>query len=89
MAKHERVHTKEKPGMCDHCDLCGKKLPSNAKLLDHMRKIHDGIELSCRFGCGWKSMSKSMITLHEKKCDLNPVPNTPFLKQGKLTREEV
>jgi len=71
------------------CDLCEKKCPSNAKLQDHKRKIHDGIELNCRFGCGWKSMSKWMITRHEKGCDLNPVPNTPFVKRGKQTREEV
>ena len=66
------------------CDMCEKGFTANSKLRDHIRKVHERKHLSCRFGCGYKSMSRFMVHMvHEKKnCALNPKPGKQFLGCG-------
>jgi len=79
---HKRGHT-----LPSACELCPKAFQFNALLEDHIRKVHEGLELTCRWGCGWKSITKGLVTKHEtKNCSLNPIPGTPYVKRGHNVR---
>jgi len=71
------------------CELCTKGFTRNSYLQDHIRKVHEGLEVTCRWGCGWKSMTKELVTKHEtRRCGLNPVPGTPYVRPGHRSREQ-
>ena len=48
---HMKTHTL--PYKCDQCDVRKGTL---SDLKNHIRKIHDGLFVSCRHGCGWETV---------------------------------
>ena len=71
---HMKTHTKP-----FNCDLCDAKFGQKLSLQDHVRKDHDGIQVECRFGCGWKVFDRRNMTRHEiSNCKLNPIPGAPY-----------
>jgi len=76
--KHLKTHMKSH-NPTNKCDKCDQMFGKKSFLVDHVRKVHDKVELDCRHGCGWKCLELSNRNRHEKTyCSLNPLPNLPF-----------
>ena len=74
LKSHFKVHTL--PHKCDKCDKGYKDV---SLLRDHVRKVHEGLKIECRFGCGWQAADKRAVYRHETQyCKLNPLPNAPY-----------
>ena len=74
---HLRMHMKTHtlPYQCDQCET---RVSSGSLLQEHVRKVHEGIHLNCRFGCSWQGLDRRNLARHEASCKHNPIPNAPF-----------
>ena len=56
LKNHMNSHTL--PFKCDQCDV---RKGSLGNLKNHIRKVHDGVLVTCRHGCGWQCGEVSII----------------------------
>ena len=60
------------------CDKCEDHFGSLTDLRAHKRKVHEGVQLTCRFGCSYQTWGSGNRNRHELACQLNPMPNAPY-----------
>ena len=60
------------------CDKCGDLFGGRKELYTHKRKVHEGVQLICRFGCDYQTWGSGNRNRHELSCQLNPMPNAPY-----------
>jgi len=70
---HMKTHTL--PYQCDQCEV---RVGSSEQLKDHIRRVHEGVQLECRFSCGWQGWDRRNLARHEAACKSNPIPNAPY-----------
>ena len=76
------THRAQKSHMDRHnlayqCSQCEKKKGSTDELNEHTRRVHGGVQLKCRYGCGYHSWGTGNRGRHETNCQLNPIPGAP------------
>jgi len=76
--EHLNIHMKQhNPSY--HCDQCDSVYAVKSRLADHRRRVHEGLALACRHGCGWRGADLGSRNRHEKAaCARNPLPNMPY-----------
>ena len=70
---HVKSHTL--PYQCSQCEV---RTGSSMLLSDHVRIVHEGVQLNCRHGCGFHCKDRRGQSRHEKTCKRNPMPNAPY-----------
>ena len=75
--RHKKTHM-DRHNLVHKCDQCEEKRGSWTDLQRHMRKMHGGERLTCRYGCGYQSWGAGNRGRHEGDCKLNPLPGAPF-----------
>ena len=73
LKQHMKRHT-----LPFHCDLCDERKGSMFDMEAHKRQVHGGVQLTCRFKCGWQTWQSGNRNRHERTCQLNPMPNAPY-----------
>jgi len=73
LKNHMKLHT-----LPYHCEQCDVRKGSAFALKNHVRKVHEGLMVSCRHGCGWQTGEMGNRNRHENQCARNPIPGAPF-----------
>ena len=60
------------------CSQCEEKKGSSDELKEHTRRAHGGVQLKCRYGCGYQSWGTGNRGRHESDCQLNPIHGAPY-----------
>ena len=75
--RHLKTHM-ERHSLAHHCNKCEVQKASLSDLKMHIRKVHDGVKLTCRYGCGVQTWGTGNRGRHERDCELSPIPGAPY-----------
>ena len=84
LVNHIKTHTRPY-----HCDQCEESFGSTMVMKDHIRRVHECIQIECRYGCGWQSWDRRNMHRHEVSCKCNPVPNAPYTVASGTAKRDV